>query len=119
MIASSPAARSETQARERIFSGGGYVADMNAPVIKVELEPRRVAFAEGERRCRFSRVGEAMQLGQMEGAVWFFDVAEHAAGADRGELLIISDQSDARPLLHCELDGSVEGQGVGHARLRR
>ena len=33
---------------ERILGRGGEVADMNAAVIKVELEPRRVAFAEGE-----------------------------------------------------------------------
>ena len=37
-----------------------------------------------------------MQLGELEGAVGVRDVAKHAAGADRGELLIISDQSYAR-----------------------
>jgi len=37
-----------------------------------------------------------MQLGQAEGAVGVLDVAEDAAGADRGELLIISDQPDTR-----------------------
>ena len=35
-----PAARSETQA-ERILRRGGYVADMDTAVIKVELQPRR------------------------------------------------------------------------------
>jgi hypothetical protein len=49
---------------ERILSRGRPIADMNAAVIKVELEPRRVALAEGEGCCRFGRVGEAMQLGQ-------------------------------------------------------
>jgi hypothetical protein len=33
-----------------------------------------------------------MQLGQAEGAVGLLNVAEDTAGADRGELLIISDQ---------------------------
>ena len=33
---------------ERILSSGGYVADMNTAVIKVELEPRRVTVAEGK-----------------------------------------------------------------------
>ena len=33
---------------ERILCGGGHVADMDTAVIKVELERRRVAFAEGE-----------------------------------------------------------------------
>ena len=43
------------------------------------------------------------------------DVAEDTAGADRGELLIISDQSDTPTAIDHELDGGVEGQGVGHA----
>jgi len=43
------------------------------------------------------------------------DVAEDTAGADGGELLIISDQSDVRAALDGELDGGVEGYGVGHA----
>ena len=33
---------------ERILSRGGHVADMNTAVIKVEVQRRRVAFAEGE-----------------------------------------------------------------------
>ena len=33
---------------EGIVGGGGNVADMNAAVIKVEVEPRRMALAEGE-----------------------------------------------------------------------
>ena len=33
---------------ERIFSRGGHVADMDPAVIKVELEPRRVAVADGK-----------------------------------------------------------------------
>ena len=88
---------------------------MNTAVIKVEVECLWFAFAEGERCCRFGGVGEAMQLGQAEGAVGVCDVAKHAAGADRGELLIISDQPDTRTATDGELDGGVEGQGVGHA----
>ena len=56
-----------------------------------------------------------MQLGQAEGAVGVCDVAEDAAGADRGELLIIPDQPDTRTAGDGELDGGVEGEGVGHA----
>ena len=33
---------------ERILSRGGHIADMDPAVIKVELEPRRVALADGE-----------------------------------------------------------------------
>jgi hypothetical protein len=56
-----------------------------------------------------------MQLGELEGAVCVFDVAQDAAGADRGELLIISNQSDVRTACERKLDGGVEGQGVGHS----
>ena len=56
-----------------------------------------------------------MQLGQAEGAVGVCDVAEDTAGADRGELLIITDQPDTRTATDGELDGGVEGEGVGHA----
>jgi hypothetical protein len=48
---------------ERILNCGGQVSDMNPAVIKVELEPRRVAFADGEGCCRFGGVSEAVQLG--------------------------------------------------------
>jgi hypothetical protein len=56
-----------------------------------------------------------MQLSQAEGAVGVCDVTKHTAGADRGELLIISDQAYVRTACECKLDGSVQGQGVGHA----
>jgi hypothetical protein len=100
---------------ERILCRGGHVADMDPAVINVELKPRRVALAEGKRCCRFGGVGEAVQLGQLYSTVLGFDVAEDATRADRGELLIITDQSDVRTACECELDGGVEGQGVGHA----
>ena len=56
-----------------------------------------------------------MQLGEMQRAVGLFDVAEDAAGADRGELLIITDQPDTRTAIDGELHGRVEDEGVGHA----
>jgi hypothetical protein len=37
-----------------------------------------------------------MQLGQAEGAMGLGDVAQDTASADRGELLIISDEADTR-----------------------
>jgi hypothetical protein len=58
-----------------------------------------------------------VQLSQPEGTVGVGDVAEDAAGADRGELLIITDQPDTRPSIDGELHGRVEGEGVGHAGL--
>jgi hypothetical protein len=55
------------------------------------------------KRCScFGGVGEAVQLGEMQRAVGVFDVAEYAAGADRGELLIITDQTLApRSMANC------------------
>ena len=49
---------------ERILGGGGWVADMDPAVIKVEVERLRFAFSEGERCCGFGGVGEAVQLGE-------------------------------------------------------
>ena len=71
---------------------------MNTTMIKIELERSRLAVAEGEQCCRFGGVGEAMQLGQAEGPADVGDVAEDTAGANRSELLIISNQSDTRTL---------------------
>ena len=48
---------------------------MDAAVIEVEVERLRVTVAEGKRRVRFGGVGEAVQLGQLQGAVCVFDVA--------------------------------------------
>jgi hypothetical protein len=45
-----------------------------------------------------------MQLGEMQRAVGLFDVAEDATGADRGELLIITNQPDTRTSIDGELD---------------
>ena len=88
---------------------------MNTTVIKIEVERRRLALAEGQRCARFGGVGEAVQLGEMQGAMGLLDAAEDAAGADRGELLIIPDQPDTRAASDGELDGRVEGEGIGHA----
>jgi hypothetical protein len=49
--------------------------------------------------------------------VSLLDVAEDAAGADRGELVIITNQPNTRPAVNSEPDCGVEGQGVGHARF--
>jgi hypothetical protein len=55
--------------REGIVGSGGDVTDVNAAAMKVEVQCLWFAFSEGECGCSFGRVGEAMQLGQAEGAV--------------------------------------------------
>ena len=83
-------------------------ADVDAAVVKVE--PQRLGrLREGEGCCGFGGVGEPVHLGEMERAVGVVVVAEDAAGADRGELLIVTDQPDARTSVDGELDGGVEG----------
>ena len=84
-------------------------------MLKVEPDCLRFAFSEGERGGCLVRVGEAVQLCEAEGAMGVGDIAEDTAGADRGKLLIITDQPDTRTATDGELDGRVEGEGVGHA----
>ena len=102
---------------EDIIGCLGEVADVHAAMIEVEPECARVTVAECEGGSGFGWVGEAVQFAEVEGAVGVFDVAEDAAGADGGELLIITDQPDTRPAVDGVLDGGVEGQGVGHPGL--
>jgi hypothetical protein len=78
--------------RESVFGGLGEVTDVDASLIKIEVECCRIAFAKCKGGCRFGGVGEAVELGEVEGAVGVLDVAEDAAGADGGELLIIADE---------------------------
>ena len=58
-----------------------------------------------------------MELGELQGAVNVLDVTEDATSADRGELLIITNQPDARTAVDGELDCGVEEQGIGYAGL--
>jgi hypothetical protein len=92
---------------ERILGRGRDVADMNTAMINIKVERVRFTFSQSERCRRFTRIGEAMKLGQVEGAVAVLDVAEDAAGADRGELLIITNQSDTRTTIDRPADGAV------------
>jgi hypothetical protein len=55
-----------------------------------------------------------VQLGELQGAVLVLDVADHAAGADGGQLLIIAEQPNTCAPADGKLDGGVEGQRVGH-----
>ena len=61
---------------------GRPVADVDPSVVEVEVQCGGVAVAEGEGGGGFGGVGEAVQLGELEGAVGVSDVAEDAAGAD-------------------------------------
>ncbi len=84
-------------------------------MVEVEAERGGLAFAQREGGGAFCGVGEPEEFGEPEGAVVGLDVAQDAAGADRGELLVVADEPDAAAALQDVGDGVVEGDGVGHA----
>ena len=67
---------------------------MDSSLVEVEAERFGPAVAEGEGGGAFGGVGEPVQFGEPERSVGVGDVAERAAGADRGELLVVTDQPD-------------------------
>ena len=83
-------------------------------VIKVEAECLWFAFSEGERYCRFGEFVKRCNSVRRR-APWVVLMSKNTAGADRGELLIIPDQSDTRTAVDGELDGAVEEEIAGHA----
>jgi hypothetical protein len=100
---------------EGILGDLGEITDMNTAMIEIEAECAGISFPQGERGLCFGRVGEAVQLGELQGAVNVLDVAEDATGSDRSELLIITNQPNTRAAAESELNCGVEGEGVGHA----
>ena len=103
--------------REDLLGERGEVADMDSSLVEVEAERFGPAVAEGEGGGAFGGVGEPVQLGEPERSVGVGDVAEHAAGADRGKLLVVTDQPNTAAASDDEMDGGVKGQGVGHPGL--
>ena len=72
---------------------------------------------QSQRRGALDGVGEPHQLVQVQGAVGGGDVAQDAAGADRGQLLVVPDEPDLPAAGGDEVDGRVQGEGVGHPGL--
>ena len=107
------AAVSPPRFEDRVEGGGG-VSDVDASPVQVEPERFGLAVAEGEGGGSFGRVGEAVQFAQPDRAVTGLDVTEDAAGADRRELLIITDQPNAAAAADHELHSGIQGEGVGH-----
>jgi hypothetical protein len=92
---------------------------MDTSTVEVEAEGFGSAIADGESNGGLGGIGEPVQLGQPDRAVAGFDVAQDTAGADRSELLIITDQPDTAAAADDELDGGVQGEGCRPSRLRR
>ena len=98
--------------------GGGGVADVDALPVQVEAESFGSAVAQGEGGGALRRVGEPVQLGESDRAVSDLDVAKHAAGTDRGELLIITDQPDTAAATDTNWT-AVSREACRPSRLRR
>ena len=103
--------------REHRLRHGGEVADVDPALVEVEAERFGSSVAQCEGGGTLGGVAEAQQLAQVHRAVAGLDVAEHAAGADRGQLLVVPDQAHAAAAAGDEAHRDVQGQGVGHARF--
>jgi hypothetical protein len=108
MIASKPWLRSFCQALKTpsmVVVG----SDVDTSPVEVEAERLGSAVAEGKGGCGLGRVAEPVQLTQPDRTGAGLDVTKDAAGADRGKLLIITDQPDTATAGDDELHSGVQG----------
>ena len=104
---------------EQLLGRGGGVADVDALPIEVEAERFRSAVTQDEGGSGLCLIIKPVQFGQPVRAVDGLEVAEHAAGADRRKLLIITDQPDAAASPHDEVERRCRGRGCLPYPLRR
>ena len=102
---------------EDLAEAGVDVSAVHAVVVEVEPEGGSVTGTQVEGGGCLDRVGEPDDLLEAYGAVRAGDVAQDSAGADRGELLVVSDEPDPGASVAAGGDDSVEGGRVGHAGL--
>lgn len=93
------------------------VADVDASLVEVEPERSRASLPQRQRRGRLHRVGEADHLSEPHRAVLGVDLTQHAAGLNRGELVVVADQPDAAAAADDERHRGLQGERVSHARL--
>ena len=79
--------------------------------------PRRVAGAELRPRLALPRLTRPMDRRQLRGRRALRDLGEQAAGADRRELRVITDQQQLRPRLARHVDQLRQAPRVRHPRL--
>ena len=99
---------------EQVLGECGKGADVDALSVEVEAQRLRLSVSQRQGCGGFGGVLKSVQLGEPDRAVAGLDVAQHTAGTDRGQLLIITDQPHTAAATDDELDGGVEGEGVGH-----
>ena len=91
-----------------LLGDGGDVPDVDAALVGVEAEGAGVALAQREGGGRLGAVVEAAHLRQGGRADGLCDVAQHAAGADCTELLVVADQAHAAAAADDVVDGGGE-----------
>ena len=90
---------------------------MDSAVVQVEAEGLGGSFSQGQRGGALGGVGEPHELGQTQRPVGTVQVTQDPTRADRGKLLVITDEPHAAACAGHELDGGVQGQRVGHPRF--
>lgn len=103
----------------RLIEAGGGVADVDALVVGVVRDRGRITVTQGKRRGCLGvvraavGVSEPRDVGEGRSTV----LAQDAAGADRGQLLIVADQADGSTTADHSIDSRGEVEGAGHAGL--
>ena len=95
--------------------GGRVGPDMHAAVVDEERQRGGIAVAQMPCGLGFGGVLEPHHLDQAAGAVFAANVAQHAAGGDRGQLLVVADEPNAGAAGHGVADDGVQFQGAGLA----
>ena len=101
--------------------GGALGADMDPLVVDVEADRGRVTGAQREAGGGFGLpgfgVGEAHHGAQGDGVAGLGEIAQHTAGREGGQLLVIADEAHAGTARHGVGDEGVEVQCGGHTGL--
>ena len=95
--------------------GGRVGADMHAAVVDEERQRGGIAVAQMPGGLGFGGVLKPHHLDQGAGAVFAADVAQHPAGGDRCQLLVVADEPNAGAAGHGVADDGVQFQGAGLA----
>ena len=95
--------------------GGGCVGGgVDAVVVGVVAQSGPFAISKGQGGRPFGGIGEADDFGQGDCTGLQRDVAEHAAGGDGRQLLVVADEPHAAPAGEDMGDRHVEVGGAGH-----
>ena len=95
----------------------GEGAGDHPAVFEVGVQPGRVAVSQLQRRGRFPRCAEAVDVFELDAAGGGAELVEHAAASDGLQLAWVTDQRQAPVVGVGELDQGVQAVGADHPRL--